>query len=253
MKLGKNCLVPHSCITIKSAVKNDARALRRLLKTMLNFICLFLQSRTMKLIPMILSILLAGSALGYGMQASAQNPCTASQPCTQICGNHLCAPGEVYAPGVAGSNANTTKAASQNTNQTGAPSIATQMNISANATAVMHHHGNMTGTMANGTMTTGFMGNGTMMPGNMTMGTHMYHHHGNMTGTMANGTMTTGSMSMASNLPSPNAQVTAGTQPANVKCMSGFYLVINNANSRPACVTQSTASLLEARGWGHAA
>jgi hypothetical protein len=132
--------------------------------------------------------------------------------------------------------------------------MAEQMGISANATAAMHHHyGNMTGNMTNG-----------FMPGNMTMGTHM-HHHGNMTGSMTNGamagkmansTMATGSMSampMTSTLPSPNAQVTAGAQPANVKCMSGYYLVINNANSRPACVTQNTMSVLEQRGWGHAA
>ncbi|NHI04515.1 hypothetical protein DYY67_2316 [Candidatus Nitrosotalea sp. TS] len=74
--------------------------------------------------------------------------------------------------------------------------------------------------------------------------------------TMRNGTMTTGSMnsgSMASKLPSPGAQVAAGAQPTNVKCPSGFYLVINNSNSRPACVTQNTMSVLEARGWGHAA
>jgi hypothetical protein len=220
---------------------------------MLNFICPFLQSRTMKLIPVILSIILAGSTMGYGMQASAQqigaaspgssSPCTASQPCVPICGNHICKPGEVPGQALVGSNANTTKAVSQNTNQTGGPNIATQMNISANATA---------------TKTV----NGTMMQGNMTMGTPM-HQNGTMTGSMANGTMTgnmangamasnMNSMPMASALPSPNAQVAAGTQPANVKCMSGFYLVINNANSRPACVTQSTASLLEERGWGHA-
>ncbi|MFZ1076176.1 MAG: hypothetical protein WAN47_01960 [Nitrosotalea sp.] len=194
----------------------------------------------MNLTPIILSILLAGSALGYGMQASAQNPCTASQPCAPICGNHPCAPGETYTPGMV-----------PNANQTGMPNITNQLSASANATAMLHHHGNMTG----------YMGNGTMQ-GNMT-GMHM-HHNGNMTGTMANGTMTgnmangamagnMNSMPMTSSMPSPNAQVNAGTQPANVKCMSGFSLVISNSNPRPACVTQSTASLLEARGWGHAA
>jgi hypothetical protein len=166
------------------------------------------------------------------MQASAQNPCTASQPCVPICGTHPCAPGETYTPGMLPSG-----------NQTGMPNIANQVSVSANATATMHHHGNMTG----------FMGNGTMMQGNMT-GMHM-HHHGNMAGNMANGTMTgnMNSMPMTSSMPSPNAQVNAGTPPANVKCMSGFSLVISNSNPRPACVTQSTASLLEARGWGHAA
>lgn len=202
----------------------------------------------MKFIPIILSLILASSALGYGIQASAQvaaplgaTPCTASQPCAKICGDHPCAPGEVYTPGMAGTNANSTNAVPQSTNSTGSPSMAAQMGISANATAAMHHHGNMTGYMTNGAM-----------PGNMTMGTHM-HHHGNMTGNMANSTMTTGAMPMTSTLPSPHAQITAGAQPANVKCMSGFSLVINNENSRPACVTQSTMSLLVARGWGHAA
>lgn len=192
----------------------------------------------MNLTPIILSILLAGSASGYGIQAFAQNQCTASQPCVPICGNHPCAPGETYTPGM-----------TPNGNQTGMPNIANQSST-ANATAILHHRGNMTG----------YMGNGTMIPGNMTTGTHTHHHHGNMTGTttgnMANGAMTgnMNSMPMTGNISSsPNAQVSAGTQPANVKCMSGFSLVISNSNPRPACVTPSTASLLEARGWGHAA
>lgn len=177
----------------------------------------------MKFIPIILSIILASSALGYGIQAYAQaaaplgaTPCTASQPCAKICGDHPCAPGEVYTPGMAGTNASSTKAVAQSTNSTGSQSMATQVNIGANVTATKYTHGNMTGNMANGTMTTS-------------------------------------TMPMASTLPSPNAQVTAGAQPTNVKCMSGYYLVINNANSRPACVTQSTMSVLEQRGWGHAA
>jgi hypothetical protein len=204
----------------------------------------------MKFIPIILSLILASSAFGYGMASAQQvgaagpggsTPCTASQPCAPICGNHICAPGEVPGQTVMSLNASSTKTA-QSTNSTGSPSMAAQMGISANATAAMHHHyGNMTGNMANG-----------FMPGNMTMGTHM-HHHGNMTGNMANSTMTTGAMPMTSTLPSPHAQVTAGTPSTSVKCMSGFSLVINNENSRPACVTQSTMSLLVARGWGHAA
>ena len=201
----------------------------------------------MKIIPVMLSILLAGSMLGYGMHASAQTPCTASQPCAPICGDHICAPGETPGSSTSGSN---TKAASQSTNKTGTPSIATQVNLSANATVAKTTNGTMTGTMSSGTMT-----NGTMTAGSMTNGTMT----GTMSsGTMTNGTMTTGSMnsgsmSTPSMLPSPNAQITAGAQPANVKCISGYYLVINNSNSRPACVTQNTMSVLEARGWGHAA
>lgn len=208
----------------------------------------------MKIIPVLLSILLAGSMLGYGIHASAMTPCTASQPCQPICGDHICAPGET--PGSATTSSNT-KVASQSTTQTGGSSVATQMSVSANMTAAKN---------ANGAMTM----NGTSPKENMTMGTNVTvakSSNGTMTSTMstgsmtnstmANGTMTTGSMnsgsmSMASKLPSPNAQVTAGAQPANVKCMSGYYLVINNSDSRPACVTQNTMSVLEARGWGHA-
>lgn len=224
----------------------------------LNFICPSLQTKAMKFIPIILSVILATSALGYGMASAQQmgaagagggTPCTASQPCAPICGNHLCAPGEVPGQTAMSLNASSTKTA-QSTNSTGSPSMAEQMGVSANATATIHH-GNMTGNMTNGAM-----------PGNMTMGSY---HHGNMTGNMANGTMpskmtngtmttsTMSSMPMTSTLPSPNAQVTAGTPSTSVKCMSGFSLVINNENSRPACVTQSTMSLLVARGWGHAA
>lgn len=228
----------------------------------LNFICSFVQSRAMKIIAVILSILLAGSMLGYGMHASAQTPCTASHPCAPICGDHICGPGETPGSATTGSNA---KTSSQSTNQTGGSSIATQMSISANMTVTKNANGTMTASgtspkenmtmgtnvtiakSSNGTMTStmpsGAMTNGTMATGSMT------------NSTMQNGTMTTGSMnsgSMASKLPSPNAQVTAGAQPANVKCPSGFYLVINNSDSRPACVTQNTMSVLEARGWGHA-
>ena len=216
----------------------------------LNFICSFVQSRVMKIIAVILSILLAGSMLGYGMHALAQTPCTASHPCAPICGDHICGPGETPGSATTGSNA---KAASQSTNQTGGSSIATQMSISANMTVTKN---------ANGTMTT----NGTSYKENMMMGTNVTatkSSNGTMTstmpsGAMTNGTMTTGSMSsgttsVSTPTPSPNAQVAAGAQPANVKCSSGFYLVINNSNSRPACVTQNTMSVLEARGWGHAA
>ncbi|MFZ1077919.1 MAG: hypothetical protein WAN47_10875 [Nitrosotalea sp.] len=46
----------------------------------------------MKLISIILSLVLASSVIGYGVQASAQ------MTGGGICGNHPCAPGEVYPP-----------------------------------------------------------------------------------------------------------------------------------------------------------
>jgi hypothetical protein len=173
----------------------------------------------MKLIPIILSLILASSVSGYGIQASAQmagsgggTPCTASYPCAKICGNHMCAPGEVYTPGTTGSNANTT-IASQKTNKTGTPSLTTQMNVSTNVTATK---------ITNGTKNTNITTN-------------------NMTSTPVTPVVQ-----------SPRAQVAAGTLPANVKCISGYGLILNNFDSRPACVSQNTMSILESRGWGHA-
>ncbi|MDE1868017.1 MAG: hypothetical protein KGI08_09955, partial [Thaumarchaeota archaeon] len=113
----------------------------------------------MKLAPIILSIILASSTVGYGL-ASAQmagagggTPCSASYPCTKICGDHPCKPGEVYTAG--GQNAtNTNSAMSKSTNNaTGTPSMTTQMGISANVTATKITNGTMTNKMENGTMT----------------------------------------------------------------------------------------------------
>lgn len=209
----------------------------------------------MKIIPVMLSILLACSMLGYGMHASAQTPCTASQPCAPICGDHVCAPGETPGSATTGSN---TKSVSQSTNHTGT-SIATQVNLSANATVTKTTNGtknNANGTSPKENMAMGANATAAAKSSNGTISTMPSGTMTNSTmrnGTMTTGSMNSGSMSMASKLPSPEAQVVAGAQPANVKCPSGFYLVINNSDSRPACVTQNTVSVLEARGWGHAA
>jgi len=161
----------------------------------------------MKLTPVIISVILASSALGYGF-ASAQTPCSASYPCTKICGDHPCAPGEVYTAGGQAS-ANATAKTAATTKSSGAPSMQTQVNISANVTATK-------------------------------------------TSSSMNGT---GSMNVTSTVPppapvqSPEKQVSSGTAPADVKCSSGFQLVLNKFDSRPACVTPDVMAKLISRGW----
>ncbi|MGI0045739.1 MAG: hypothetical protein ACREBB_00935 [Nitrosotalea sp.] len=203
----------------------------------------------MKLIPIIITIILASSTLGYGIQASAQSvgagtagagggtPCSASYPCAAICGNHICAPGETPMPVI---QTNGSKPAS-GTNNTGS-SVATQVNIATNVTATKNANNTTISSQTMTNMTATKTANGTMTNSSGTTTTAPY--------TNANSTVTP---STTTSLPSPKTQIVAGAQPQNVKCAPGLYLVLNNIDSRPACVTQNTMSALEARGWGHAA
>lgn len=47
----------------------------------------------------------------------------------------------------------------------------------------------------------------------------------------------------------PLKQVTANISPNDVQCKEGFQLMLSN-NGKPACVSPTTASKLEIRGWG---
>ena len=215
-------------------------------------------AQVVKILPVLLLLAIASSALGYSLQASAQmpgqmggpgggTPSTASNPAGRICGNHPCAPGEAYVPGTL---PNGTMPQGMHGNYT--------MGMHGNYTMGMH--GNYTmgmqGMMGmNGTMgMQGMMGmNGTMgMHGNYTKGMGHHHMHNGTSTMMGQGMNATG-MKMPTTGQSPRAQVAAGIQPQSVQCPSGFYLLVNTSGSRPACVTQSTMSILEARGWGHAA
>jgi hypothetical protein len=49
---------------------------------------------------------------------------------------------------------------------------------------------------------------------------------------------------------SPLKQYEAGVKAQDVKCKSGFELVIKSSNGDPACVKPSTASKLVTWGWG---
>ena len=212
----------------------------------------------MKLTPVIVSIILASSVLGYGI-ASAQmagsgggTPCTASFPCTKICGDHQCAPGEVY---TAGSQSNTTKATtvSASTNST-TPSMQTRMNISDNVTATKTVNGTAMKTGLNGTMQTATNATSTNSTA-PTMKTQMSISE-NMTATKTrNGTansMNKTNTTVPPPIPevqSPQKQVSSGIAPADVKCPSGYQLVLNKFDSRPACVSPDIMAKLVARGW----
>ena len=134
---------------------------------------------------------------------------------------------------------------------------------------MMHHFGNMTG----GYMTGGFGMHNPCMQfggygsyamhhnhhgqfGNMTggymNGGYMMHHFGNMTGNYgmnSNGNMTANSMPQS--VQSPEQQISSGVSPNNVNCPSGYSLVLNSFDSRPACISSSDISKFIARGWGH--
>ena len=194
----------------------------------------------MKLVPVILSIIFAAGIIGYGAEASAQQsstPCTASFPCAKICGDHPCAPGEVYVPGKTSASANATVS----TNATVAPS-ATQLGIGANVTATVTK-----GMMANTTsMTQQPAMNHTMAIQNATIGMNATMTGGMQKGMTTNATATT---TITAAVQPPAKQVASGTAPADVKCPSGYQLVLNKFDSRPACVSADVMAKLVARGW----
>ena len=109
----------------------------------------------------------------------------------------------------------------------------------------------MTSTNANQTETSGMStsvgiaDNATVTknPSNMTMTTNE-----NMTGTSTK--MTEKPTNMTMTMVTPKEQVASGVQPKDVKCESGFELILNQFNSRPACVKSDVASMLVERGWG---
>ncbi|MFZ1077446.1 MAG: hypothetical protein WAN47_08485 [Nitrosotalea sp.] len=109
---------------------------------------------------------------------------------------------------------------------------------------MIRHFGNMTGNYgmnSNGNMTGGYMNGGYMM-----------HHFGNMTGnygTNSNGNVTASSVPQSAK--SPEQQIISGVAPTNVSCPSGYGLVLNSFDSRPACISSSDISKFVARGWGH--
>ena len=196
-------------------------------------------------------MILAASTLGYAAEASAQSttPCTASYPCAKICGDHPCAPGEVYVPGSSGTN--TTKA-----NATVAPTT-TQMNIGANVTVTKTANGTMSkaeNATAHAVPATPVLQVNATAPSvsNKTVGMQQ----NNTAGMRQNNTATPPATPVTQQPPAiqpPAKQVASGTAPSDVKCQSGYQLVLNKFDSRPACVTPDVMAKLIARGWAAAA
>jgi len=213
-----------------------------------------------KLNPVIISLVLAVGTLGYATDASAQNPCSASYPCQKICGNHVCAPGEVYAPqgNTTVTTGTTATNATAKTNGTVAAST-TQMKIGANVTAIKTTNGTVQAKVPQNNATMSPVMNstvGTVQPltnATKAPNTSITQHPPFMP---QNNTVKVPATQIPASppaLPSPAKQVASGTAPADVKCPSGYQLALNKFDSRPACVTPDVMAKLVARGWATAA
>ena len=187
----------------------------------------------MKLIQLLLVLTLITSFLASGiMTASAlqgstnDQPCTTSTPCQKICGNHVCAPGEVYPPLL-----NNTKIQNTTVIVGGGPGYS----VSQNTTNGNNTLQNMSSPQAQ--MTAGISSiydmNGTRMVSDSKM--------------CLSGVDTCVMIKMM-HAP-PLKQMNVGIGALDVSCKTGFQLVLKTINNLPACVSPSTANELVKRGW----
>ncbi|TSA16867.1 MAG: hypothetical protein D4R72_05960 [Nitrosopumilales archaeon] len=151
--------------------------------------------------------------------ASTNNQhCTTSNPCQKICGDHVCAAGEVYPP-----LSNSTKIQ----NATAIVSAITEMPMSQNTSE--------NNTLQN--MTSGISSiydpNGTRMVSDSKM--------------CLAGLDTCVMVKMLH--ASPIKQMNVGIGALDVSCKTDFQLVLKTINNLPACVSSSTANELVKRGW----
>lgn len=186
--------------------------------------------QNMKPIALMLAFILFSSGLGYGsMMAYGQTndqPCSVSHPCTEICGDHPCAPGETYTLSTNQTTTVTSNTNNTSANQTEASGMSTNVGVMDNVT-VTKNPSNMTMVMSysNATSSAGM----TMTP----------------TKDTTKDTTKTKPKAMK-----PKEQVASGKKPKDVTCESGFQLLISKFNPRPACVKSDVASMLVERGWG---
>ncbi len=153
-------------------------------------------------------------------QAPNDQHCTASNPCVRICGNHVCAPGEVYP---AASNQTKTQ------NSTTSGSSVPQKTMSQNATS------------GNNTLQNATYSSIPIVPKNMSQSTT-----GNNTVQNLQSTLPT-----PPKILSPRAQMASGIEPSHVKCEQGYGLILNLFDSRPACIKSDDITKFLSRGWGH--
>jgi hypothetical protein len=187
----------------------------------------------MKLIQLLLILTLTTSFLANGiMTVSAEQGsindqhCTTSAPCQKICGNHICAPGEVYPP-------IPNNAKIQNSTAT-VPTV-TETPMSQNTTSENNTLQNMPSPEIH--MTSGISSiydmNGTRMVSDSKM-------------CLAG--VDTCVMAKMLHMP-PIKQMNVGIGALDVSCKAGFQLVLKTTNNLPACVSSSTANELVKRGW----
>ena len=184
----------------------------------------------MKLIQLLLILTLATSFLVGGiMTASAiqgttnDQHCTTSNPCQKICGNHVCAPGEIYPP------------LSNNTKIQNVTTVSTipQMPMSQNTTSENNTLQNIPQTQ----MMTGI--------------SSIYDIHG--TRMISDSKMCLAGVDrcvMIKMLHAPPLkQMNVGIGSLDVSCKTDFQLVLKTTNNLPACVSPPTANELVKRGW----
>src|SRR5260370_5580228 len=185
----------------------------------------------MKLIQLLLILILATSFLANGtmtasaIQGSIQDQhCTTSTPCQKICGDHVCAPGEMYPP-----LSNNTKI--QNTTV----SIIPQIPMSQNTTSENNTLQNMSSpqTQAMTGISSIYDMNGTRMVSDSKM--------------CLAGVDRCVMIKML-HAP-PLKQMNVGIGALDVSCKADFQLVLKTIDNLPACVSSSTANELVKRGW----
>jgi hypothetical protein len=67
---------------------------------------------------------------------------------------------------------------------------------------------------------------------------------------IVSGVESTESSHMEEAFQSPKKQLNSGISPDAIECKPEMILVLNNNDSRPACVTETGADKLESLGWG---
>lgn len=204
---------------------------------MLKFNLIIMQKDLTKRIQLLSLISVLVSFLAFGTwTASAQQSlgsdqhCSASYPCTRICGNHVCAPGESIATVPNQNHVQNTTAPIMTQNNTNSVPTLPQNTTSQNVTSE-----NMTiqGIPLGTSSSISSMMNGVRM-------------------------VTDSKMCLASvdrcvmvkmMYQSPMIQLDVGIGALDVSCKSGYQLVLKATNNFPACVKPSTETELIKRGW----
>ena len=183
-------------------------------------------ARLLLILIMVTGFLVNGIMTASAEQGSLNNQhCTTSNPCQKICGDHVCAPGEVY-PSVS----NNTRI--QNSSAT--ISVMPQIPMSQNTTS---ENNALQNTPSNDQMMSGI--------------SSIYDTHGTRMATdskMCLAGVDTCVMIKMRHAP-PIKQMNVGIGALDVSCFGDLQLVLKTSNNLPACVSSTTADELVKRGW----